>query len=83
MNLRDEVSKERSNFLRVIVGLVDALENLKSEVLTEAQVDRIQFVFRSIHVGMTEQEAKEILDSLVDVGLRPIPSLEGMAELYM
>jgi hypothetical protein len=81
-HLRDSVGLENKGFLRVLNMCYDALKNTKSEKMTKPQVDQLKFIFGKFNENIDDFVATELEGILIDSGLRPIPALEGIADLY-
>lgn len=67
---------------KAILRLESAIKNLKSEKLTEEQVDALRgaiSILRRVDRG-TKQKLQEVL---LDAGIFTIPVIEGLAEMYV
>ena len=61
---------------------IDALENIKAEFMNIKQVDVLEFALKMSDESMDEYMVNELQDILIKSGLKPIPNLDGIAELY-
>lgn len=81
-SLRNKVSLDTRGFLRAIDMCLDVLDNARSELLTIKQVEKLQFVLGQMNEQMDELKVNELQHILLDSGLKPTPSLEGIARAY-
>lgn len=80
--LRETVGMESRAFLRVLNMCSDALQNIRAEQLKTEQVKALKFVFENMDENMDDFLANELEGILIDSGLEPTPSIEGIASLY-
>jgi len=81
-SLRAEVGLESRVFLRVLNMCCDALNNTKAEKLEKKQVDTLKFVIKNMDENMDDCLATELEGILVESGLNPMPTVDGVASLY-
>lgn len=81
-NLRNKVTLENYSFLRLINMCIDALNNTKSETISIEQVEALGFVLQEMNEMISEYEVNQFQEILLKSGLKPMPGLEGIAELY-
>ena len=82
IHLRNKLTLSQKEFLRSINMCIDALENIKAEFMNIKQVDVLEFALKMSDESMDEYMVNELQDILIKSGLKPIPNLDGIAELY-
>ena len=82
LDLRNKLTLERQNFLRLINMCIDVLDNTRSEILTIKQLETLEFLLSELDENVDDYTVDYAQEVLLNVGLRPIPNLEGIAELY-
>jgi hypothetical protein len=82
LHLREKVGLESRAFLRVLNMCYDALQNIKAERLKKSQVEALKFVIGHVDENIDDFLATELEGILINSGLEPTPTIEGIAELY-
>jgi len=81
-NIRSRITFSSPGFLRTINMCLDAVDNTKSELLSLEQLEALEFVFQTIDERIDENRANQLEEILLNSGLKPVPKLEGIADLY-
>jgi hypothetical protein len=68
--------------LEVIICLFDAVKNSYAENLSIEQVNVIEAVINEIDHELTDVDVDNITEKLITAGFNPLPSLDGLAEIY-
>lgn len=79
---RDKVALPEFGLLRSINMCVDVIENARAEFLSKKQIDALESVLKLINEASEDFEVNLLQDILIRSGLRPIPNIDGIAELY-
>jgi hypothetical protein len=80
--LRDKVALPEFGLLRSINMCIDAIDNTRAELLTKKQIDNLESVLKLINEASEDFEVNLLQDILMKSGLKPIPNIDGIAELY-
>lgn len=80
--LRSKLTLAQRNFLRSVNMCIDALENTKAELINKEQIEAMEHAFKIINETMDEFQVNLLQKILIKSGLKPIPNLEGISELY-
>lgn len=79
--LKNIVNLENRCFLRVLNMLFDSLNNVKSEKLKKKQVEIIKFVVQRLNENIDDFSATELENIIMKSGLKPFPTIQGIADL--
>jgi len=82
IELRGKVNLSRRGLLRTVNMCIDTLTNNKSESLTKTQWRALKFVLSRTNESMRDDETDDLEEILLESGLKPIPAMDGIADLY-
>lgn len=82
--MRESLPVKKGGKDRALIGLIDAVSNIKSENLTFNQLNAIEKVVKILNKSaeLHEKAADECLNILIEADLEPVPKLVGIARYY-
>jgi len=74
--------QENLTLLELIICLFDTVKNLRSENLTRQQLNTLENIVNYIGSEVTDADIEKATEELISAGLNPLPSLNGLSEIY-
>ena len=82
VSLRNKLTLAQRDFLRCVNMCIDSLDNIRAENISEEQLKALESVIGMACSTTEHFEANLLQQILIKSGLKPIPNLEGVSELY-
>ena len=81
--MRDIIDQRYWDLLRLVTGCIDATTNTPADDLNHSHVETFKKVIQQIEVNIDCSSVNSLLETLISVGLKPVPDLNNLEPIEM